>query len=194
MPYPAQFDRATLIRTAAEQIQLFGVEHFSLKVLADQLKVKPPSLYKHFESKNALLQAVSEATSDQLFESVYRALTSASDSRESLVAAAHTYRQFGLKNPVTYLLIFSPEESIRPAAAKLEHAVQPLQAAFAALVGQDRALIALRGFFALIHGWIVIQVNGQFQRGGDLDATFDQVVESYLAGITINPELPGLNE
>ncbi len=40
----------------------------------------------------------------------------------------------------------------------------------------------LRGAWALIHGFIMFELSGQFRRGGDLESAFIESVQAYLDG------------
>jgi hypothetical protein len=96
---------------------------------------------------------------------------------------AGSYRKYALAHPRTYSLAFGALEAemqIDPATA--EGLVLPLQAAFVEYVGQDRSLDALRGYWALLHGFTSLEINGQFRRGGDLNVVFERSVRAYIAG------------
>ena len=190
MPYPAQIDRAAAIDAACALIEAEGIESLSLAKLAAGLGIKAPSLYHHFSGKAELLQGVSLRTSEGLVAAVQAAADNASgdDPRARLRAMAAAYRSFAFAHPATFALAFGaqPPDS-RPDPAQLEALALPLQAAIAALVGQADSLAALRGFWALVHGFVILELNGQFQRGGDLEQTLMQAVDAYAAGLTHRP-------
>ena len=48
--------------------------------------------------------------------------------------------------------------------------------------GEANSLPALRGSLALTHGFVTLELNGQFRRGGDLAAQFTEIVNAYLRG------------
>ena len=48
--------------------------------------------------------------------------------------------------------------------------------------GEENSLTALRGVLALIHGFISLELNGQFRRGGDLSEAIDSIILAYLRG------------
>jgi hypothetical protein len=58
----------------------------------------------------------------------------------------------------------------------------PLQRVMAEISGAAHSLAALRGVWGLINGFLLLELNGQFRRGGDLEAAFVQSVEAYLEG------------
>jgi hypothetical protein len=102
-----------------------------------------------------------------------------------LTAICHAYRAFAHRWPLTYGLNFANlNDSLRPDDAELEGVALPLQTLMAEIAGAAQAHAALRGMQALIHGFVMLELNGQFRRGGDLDAHFAQVVTAYLSGWT----------
>jgi AcrR family transcriptional regulator len=184
MPYPSQTNREQLIQQARLIIEGEGVELLSLAKLAALFGVKAPSLYKHFDSKAALLQAVNLQTALALVARL-RAVVDATpgDMRARLLAMTQAYRAFALSNPQTYALLFGNlPPALRPDPARLEALALPLQSLMAQVAGEAASLPMLRGIWALAHGFVTLELNGQFQRGGDLEATFIEVVARYLQG------------
>jgi hypothetical protein len=61
---------------------------------------------------------------------------------------------------------------------------QEIQAVMVPVSGESGSLTALRGLWALVHGFVMIELAEQFQRGGDLDAAYEAVIRAYVRGIT----------
>jgi AcrR family transcriptional regulator len=184
MPFPAQTDRKTIVETARTLIEQDGIEQLSLTRLAAVLGIKAPSLYRHLPSKTALLQAVVTLTIHQLFDA-YRAALAPADLAPTaqMLAILRTHRAFAHANPQTYVLAFTtsaPEE--RADDDLLEQLVLPLQRLMAELSGAAQSLAALRGALALVHGFVLLELNQQLRRGGDLDAAFEAASTAYLVG------------
>lgn len=182
MPYPAQIDRQTLIETARALVEEHGIEAVSLRLVAEKMGVKAPSLYNHVRSKNDLLRAVNEVTLQRLFAVLYAAMQTEHHATNQMLAVGHAYRRFAHENPVTYSLAYTPQIDLLPPAEEQEQAVLPLQALMAKISGEAQSLPALRGALALLHGWVTLELAGQFRRGGDLDAAFAEAIAAYLAG------------
>jgi AcrR family transcriptional regulator len=182
MPYPAQTNRATIVATARELIEREGAETVSLAQLAATLGIKAPSLYRHIPNKDALLQAVNTLTIQELFAVYEVALRDAPQAPQARVLAiCRAHRAFAHANRRTYTLAFSNAiPAQRPPDELLEQLVLPVEALLADVVG--RALSALRGLLALMHGFVMLEINDQLRRGGDLTATFEAAVAAYLAG------------
>lgn len=183
MPYPSQIDRDSIIRTAREMIEAEGVDKLSLRSLAESLGVKAPSLYRYVKNKTALLRAINERSTRELIEALYQAADSSLPARERLIAVALAFRQFVHENPACYMLASNtPPDETRPEADEREELVLPLQSIFSEITGKDDSLAAIRGAYAFMHGWVMLEVMQQFERGGDLEAHFERSFRAYIAG------------
>ncbi|KPL85208.1 TetR/AcrR family transcriptional regulator [Herpetosiphon geysericola] len=185
MAYPAQTDYPTIIRIAQQLIERDGVEQLALASLASELGIKAPSLYRYVANKTALLKGVVTITIQQLFATYSEALnTSAGDPQNQMLAICHAHRQFAHDQPKNYALAFTAASAEQRAdSASLVEMVLPVQAIMAQISGQEHSLAALRGMLGLIHGFVLLELNQQLQRGGDLSTAFDLAVRSYLAGV-----------
>lgn len=180
MPYPTQVNQVDIVNQAWLFIHENGIAQFSLAKLAAGLGIKAPSLYRHIGSKAALLQAVNLVTLQKLFTILEdQAKANESDKMVSILTA---YRRFALAHPHVYLLTYQHNAAQRPDEAALTQLVLPIQAVMAQISGEADSLAALRGALALAHGFVVLELNEQLQREGDLAAHFTQAIEAYLRG------------
>lgn len=184
MPYPAQITPEAVIAAARKLIEQEGLDQLSLARLATALGVKAPSLYRLFPSKSALLRAINEATLQDLAAAMNAGIAQAGDSPEAkIMGMAEAYRAFALRFPAAYGLLFATTVAdVRGSPEMAEAVALPLQAIMAQIAGPEQALTALRGVWALAHGFIMLELNGQFQRGGDLEAAYLRAVQAYAAG------------
>lgn len=183
MPYPSQIDREMIVETARQLIEAEGVENLSLRVLADALGVKAPSLYRYVKNKTALLRAVNEVTTREMMAHLYAVADDALPVQDRLLAIAKAFREFVHHNPACYLLTSNtPPDVTRPSADEREQLVLPLQDLFAEIAEEMDAFPAIRGAYAFMHGWVILEVMQQFERGGDLDAHYERAFQAYLAG------------
>jgi AcrR family transcriptional regulator len=181
MPYPSQINYETIVQTALELVERTGSDELSLALVAGTLGVKPPSLYRYIANKDALLRAVNQRTFQQLNAAYQAALASEQLPGEQLLAASRAHRAFAHAHPRAYSLAMTTRASEqRPEQQALNDIAIPLQAAAAQLVGAERSLSALRGLFALIHGFVMLELYDQLRRGGDLAAAFEEGVNVYL--------------
>jgi AcrR family transcriptional regulator len=183
MPYPTQVTREQIILTARDLLERHGYDSLSLAKLAEALGIKAPSLYKHVSDKAHLLMATNAQTLLELTQAMQTAVQQHATPPQQLLAMAHAYRAYALSHPVTYELAFSNTiANTRPDASFREALALPLQAVWAQWVGEEHALVALRGSWALVHGFVILEIGQHFERGGDLEATFTQTVTAYIAG------------
>lgn len=184
MPYPSQVDYDTLIATAAQLIEAEGADALSLSKLAGEFGVRAPSLYRHVANKAALLTAVNLHTLRRLFTEFDAALAAEDgNATAQLLAIADALRDFAHANPRAYVMAMTaPPGEGRPDEEILLNLVLPIQTRMAALVGEEASLPALRGLLALVHGFIMLEVHEQLQRGGDLDDAFQRALSAYLNG------------
>ena len=198
MPYPSQVDRTTIVAQAQQLIESEGLAALSLAKLAEILGVKAPSLYRHVDNKVDLLQAVNLLTVEQLFAAMHaeRAAVNdgnAADPQARLLAIFHAFRHFAHRHPQTYTLLFSLQAAgTRPDEDYLAALAGSIQSMIAEISGEAHALAALRGALALVHGYVMLELNRQLRRGGDLDKTFEQVIIAYLTG-WVEVRHPGTN-
>ena len=183
-PYPVQTNRETIIENARALIESDGVENLSLGDLASALGVKAPSLYRHIESKNALLNAVIEQTFVKLFHAYDVALENAGENpTEKLLSMARAQHTFAHANPNTYMLAYAAQDpELRTDPNMLLERALTIQKIITQISGAEKSLTALRGLLALVHGFIMLELNGQLQRGGDLSLTLEECVRAYLQG------------
>lgn len=184
MPYPTQITLESILSLAREMIETDGVDQLSLNKLSKELGVKTPSLYRYIKNRNALLRLVIEDALAGLFEAIQPALQIEGTPQERLIGVAGAYRDYAHANPITYGLAFTntiPE--LRPEPENQVQLILIYQQLIAEITGEATSLTALRGFVALLHGFVMMEIAGQFRRGGDLDDAFFQSVVAYLRGL-----------
>ena len=186
MPYPARVNYDTIVETAWDLVESEGgIDQVSLSKLATALGIKAPSLYRYVKNKAALLRAVNQVTNTRLFAAIGPVLADCEfpDTVTRLAAAAQALRAFAHVHPVTYTLAFTTADpEVRPNPEDQEQSVLPFQGLIAEIAGEAQSLAALRGFLALIHGFVMLELHDQLRRGGDLDQAFAQSIDAYLRG------------
>jgi AcrR family transcriptional regulator len=183
-PYPAQVDRDTIVQTAWNLIEEYGLDQVSLKTLAQTLGIKAPSLYNHIASKTDLLRAVNMLTMQRLMAFVGAAIdTVGDDVHARLFAMADAYRTFAYAHRAIYQLFNNGDSELYPDLPSAITAVSKLEALTGELAGPENALNALRGLWALVHGFIALEMAGHIRRD---EATFEDswraALEAFFRG------------
>ena len=196
MPYPTQITKDQIIQKAHALIEQEGRDALSLGKLATALGVKAPSLYRHVGSKAELVEGVNLVTLQRIFNALEETLAiedvptddaptddAPTSGVAQILAVLQTLRKFAHAQPHTYLLMMTtPPGEGRPDEALLTDLILPYQSLMAKIAGEEQSLTALRGALALAHGFVILELNQQLQRGGDLSADFDTAIHAYLAG------------
>lgn len=184
MPYPSQVTREPLVEMAWQMIEEEGgPENVSLAALAKKFGVKAPSLYRHVKNKTELLREVNLITCTRMTTYIMAALEDVeNDPKTRVMVVARAYRDFAHQYPVTYQLAYNSSAETQPNPEALEALAIPIQLVIKDVSGDAESLTALRGVWALIHGFVMLEINGLFRRGGDLEETFFRSIEAYVDG------------
>jgi AcrR family transcriptional regulator len=95
-----------LVREAVHTIQRRGVEALTLRSVGDRLGVSRTALYRHFDSKQALLASVAGEGFRTLRQELDEAWTAAGRGRAGFEAMGRAYVRFALRHPSHYRVMF----------------------------------------------------------------------------------------
>lgn len=181
MPTPAKTSRAALQTIARGLVEASGHDALTVGAVAQAAGIKPPSLYKHFADRAALLKAVEIEVLHELEASIRRE-TRGPDPKSRLKAMARAYRAFGKAAPNRYRVIYSGNAFIDPEIrAACLFSAQPLfEELRAAGVVEDRVLPVSRTIVPFLHGFVLMEIGSAFNLGGDVDDAFETGLETIL--------------
>lgn len=148
-----------IVATARSLLESDGPGALSMRRIADELGIKAPSLYKHLPDK----QALEAALIAHGFEEIATVFADAHD----LAAVAAAYRGYAHAHPHLYrLMTTGPLDRERLAPGVEDRAA----AAIVAAVGGDEH--TARAAWAFAHGMTILELNGRFPPGADLEAAW----------------------
>jgi AcrR family transcriptional regulator len=183
-PAPARTSNDAIVAAARRILESDGLSAVTMRHVAEAVGVKGPSLYKRLPDRAALLRAVSDGVLADLSRILARAIET-DDPRADLRAAVLAYRQFVLRNPGGYRLLFADlPPGANPDPATLAALGQPIVRAMARLAGEADALEGARTLVAWSHGFVSMELAGAFRLGGDLDIAYAFGIETILAGVS----------
>jgi AcrR family transcriptional regulator len=163
--------RAQEIVAAARQLlDEEGASALSMRRVAERLGIRAPSIYKHLPDKQALENALVSAG----FEELARRFEPAFDDDDPLGALAAAYRSFARTNPHLYRLMTErplQRDALTPGTE--ERAALPIIHATGG--DQDTA----RAAWAFAHGMAILELNGRFPPGADLDAAWERGLDAF---------------
>lgn len=181
----AGLTRETVIATAAAVANTQGLEAVTLRSLAQRLKVRPPSLYKHVEGLDAVRRDLAVLGLRQVNDRIQRA-TVGKSRKEALFALAHAYWQFAREQPGLYA---STLRAPKPGENEIAAAADALVGTVLAVLGGygvkgDDALHATRGLRAIVHGFVSLDVVGGFRLKLDLDESFERLLDAFARDVS----------
>jgi AcrR family transcriptional regulator len=184
LPTPAKTSRDALATIARGLVEASGPDALTVGAVAQAAGIKPPSLYKHFEDRAALLKVVEIEILHEL-EARLRREMEGDGPRARLKSLAQVYRRFGSEAPNRYRVIYSGNAFIDPEIrAACLFSAQPLfEELRAAGIPEARVLPVSRTIVPFLHGFVLMEIGKAFNLGGDVDDAFETGLETILGGI-----------
>ena len=183
MPAPSKVTRSQIIAAGLVLLERNGREGFTMADVAEAVGVRSPSLYGHFADRAALLAELELTLWNELTKALAKRMIEG-EPMKTLKAQAAAYRRFATEHPNGYALLFDvrskhSEQGVRARTAAVNAALP----AFAALVGDQQALVAARVLTPYLHGFVSMENAAGFRLGAGLDAAFEYGVETILRGL-----------
>ncbi len=170
-----------------------GMSGISMRRLADEIGVTAPAIYKHFDDKEALLEAVAERGFG-VFEERLAAMIRRQPAHRRIAGVLACYRDFAIEEPHLFEIMFVvprarhrgyPSDFAEGRSATfntLRSAVD--QAMDAGVLRKDDSLELTLNLWAYAHGLVGLFRAGRF--GSDLVAfqrLFDRAITRFLRGL-----------
>lgn len=168
-----------------------GFSDLTLSAVASLAGVAVPSLYKHVKGLAGLRRGVARHCVDGLTDAVAGAATGHTGSAALWAMAAAT-RDYAMRYPGRYAAAQGPSWANDPDAAEVNEAGARTVAVIAAGVQAigvpaERTVDAVRAFRSLVHGFVVLELEGGFGMPDDVEASFRYAVESLGVGLAPAP-------
>lgn len=107
--------RNALLETSLALVAEQGVERFSLREAARAVGVSPAAAYRHFEDKDALLDALAHDAFGRLAQAMERAIArvpgepgTPARAAAAFMAVGHAYVEFAVQHPSYFRVMFGP--------------------------------------------------------------------------------------
>ncbi|MFI6056685.1 TetR/AcrR family transcriptional regulator [Streptomyces sp. NPDC051286] len=162
---------------ARELLDAEGPDALSMRRIAERVGIRAPSLYKHFPDKAAVEAGLQVQGMTQLAEEL-EAAEAEIGVEPPLLVLARAYRRHALANPHLYRITHS-----RPLArAALPEGLEDRAATPLANAVHGDIHIA-RSLWAFAHGMVVLELDGRFPPGADLDAAWRTGCDAFAQAI-----------
>jgi AcrR family transcriptional regulator len=185
MPTPAHTSLDAIVSAGRSILEADGLPGLTMHRVADDVGVRPPSLYKHVSSRAALIRLIAEAVFAELGEALELAAGSG-DPGTDLRAIAVAFRRFAHAQPQAYGLLFGPlPDDWRPAPAAYRRSLDVLLRVVAQASAPGHELETARTVVAWAHGFVSMELAGAFRLGGDVDRAFAFGIDRVTAAISL---------
>ncbi len=180
----AGLSRDRIVQTAAELYDQAGGQDVPLKVVAENLGVRPPSLYNHIAGQEELHQELAVYGVRELERIISRAAIGKSGD-DAVMAVANSYRAFAHQHPGLYRLTqrapAEPDLALQAASTDVLQVLHLiLQEYGLSETGEINAIRALR---SLVHGFVSLELSGGFGLPVDIDSSFQSLVGMFIRGL-----------
>jgi len=95
-PEEVEAIKERILRQAVDLMNRVGFQEFSMRRLAREIKVTPPTLYSYFHDKDELYLCILTEGFSRLYDLVLKAYGSSAKPLERMKAIARAYMDFGL--------------------------------------------------------------------------------------------------
>jgi len=161
-----------------------GLDQATFARLAQVLGVRAPSLYNHVNGRAALLRLITLRGLDDLADAIATAAAGRSG-EDGVRAVAHAYRDYARAHPGAYEATLAAPD---PADAELRAAAERLLELLGAILrawklDDEQTIDAIRVLRSALHGFVALERGGGFALARDLDASFERLVDTVVAGL-----------
>jgi len=176
---------AEVVRVAADIADETGFANVTLGLVAERLGVRAPSLYKHVDGLADLQHRIATLAMTE-FGDIASDAAAGLAGRDALAALASALRSYVTAHPGRYTATIGAEFT-GPDDPLLKAGTRVIELIGAVLRGYriDEALIvhAIRSVRCTLHGWAVLQAVNGFQWSGDLDVSFEALIDFMDNGL-----------
>lgn len=166
-----------VIEEAERIIDEVGLSSLTLAALAQRLKVRQPSLYKHISGMDGVQRSIALSAKRELAAVLGRAAVGRARG-DAIVSMSHAYRAWALRHPGRYAT--TQRAPIAGDVDDEQASATVVQVAFDVMAGyelrDDDAVDAIRALRSALHGFVTLEAGNGFGMPVDVDRSFDRLV------------------
>jgi AcrR family transcriptional regulator len=162
--------REAILSTAREMIVAQGIDGFSLRRLAARLGVTAPSLYRFFDSKDAIVATIAEEAFAQLIDAIEQAASGLDDPVARIKAHSVAYVERAVADPALFTVMFAyrppwtevPDAPELPLASKAWHLASSAveEATARGQIREPDPVLAALTIWSAVHGVATVLTVG----------------------------------
>lgn len=182
-----RLDKTAVVQAAVEILNAEGMQALTLNRLAEELKIKTPSLYNHVDGLSGLQQELAVLNAKLLADRLGAAAIGKSGA-ELFMEASQAFRAYVKENPGLYMSTLRSSGTQQVQDPNLVHEEERTMKVGLAIMsslglqGED-AIHGLRAFRSMVHGFATLEIAGGFGLPQDCDESFRRLVSALAAGL-----------
>ena len=185
--------RETIIETAAKIADEKGFANITLKELANELGIKSPSLYKHFNNGLDELNKELMLYGWRLLDSEITKAVIGKAKDDAIIALCYSYRKYvsehkGLYEAMQWYNMYLSDEHLQASEGIVDIIFRILDSYG---LTEKRKVHTVRMLRAFLQGFCTIECHGGYGNPVPLNDTFDYSLHTILTGITDMKEVGG---
>lgn len=180
----ANIDKETIINKAVEIVNSVGIDKVTLKMLAENLGIKSPSLYNHIEGIDDLKKQLMIYGWKQAEQRITLAVIGVSG-YDAIRAMCYAFYDYVIENPGVFNVMlwynkFQSEE-MEMATAQLLTIIFKITSSLN--IPDDYCFHLIRTFRGFLEGYFLLVNNGSFGHPLPIFESFEISIEVLIAGI-----------
>jgi AcrR family transcriptional regulator len=181
----AGLNAGDVVRAAAEIADETSFANLTLGLVAERLGIRAPSLYKHVDGLADLQHRVATLAMTEFGEAARDAAAGLAG-RDALAALAHALRDYVARHPGRYAATVGaeftgPDDPLLTAGTRVIELIGAVLRGYR--IDDDMIVHAIRSVRCTLHGWAILQAVNGFQWSGDLDVSFEALIDFMDSGL-----------
>ena len=177
-------DKNAIIYRAAQLVNNVGIENITLKMLADDLNIQPPSLYNHIQGLEDLKKELMVYGWLQTEEKIIEAVAGIGG-YEALEVACRTFLEYATANPGVFnaMLWYNKFESVETQNATAKLFSVAFKIASSLNISQENCVHLTRTFRSFLEGFALLVNNNAFGNPVSTKDSFEISLKVLIAGL-----------
>lgn len=180
--------RANILQQARDLAREEGWSSVSIRNIGKRIRYSAPLIYSYFENKEAILLEMQRQGFEQLYDQLGRIREQETDPRQTLVRMSLVHFDFAFDNPDLYQAMFNLEGVACPKCERADIECRQrkfMQEALEAVNARGLPYKPLLfNWWALVHGYIAMQMSNRFQQPqDDMRHLLQEAVERWIDGL-----------
>lgn len=177
-------DRKSVIAAAAGLANNIGIENLSLKILAEELGIKSPSLYNHVESLEDLKHQLMLYGWKGMEQQMLQAAAGVSG-YDAIRAICHTFYQYATQNPGLFNAMLWYNKFRNPESMDATSELFPIMFRISSSlnISEEHCNHLIRTIRAFLEGFALLVNNESFGNPVSIEESFELSLDVLIAGI-----------